>query len=174
VQNVLNARVQNFTCSFFCGKKLSVKAAKHWTPRKFPAIRYYPCCMSPLWVPKHIPYVALSSFFNRYKKYTHNENANLPAIPHPWRKQWNAWLALLNDKFNRKVLQLLWRCVHVRRLDLEYFVRIWSTWTDSVKLTILQNYSRNGHACASSQCQAAFSPPTQPGNDRSRLLLQWL
>ena len=35
------------------------------------------------------------------------EKANLSAIPHHGREQWNTWLALLNDRFDRKVLQLL-------------------------------------------------------------------
>ena len=46
-------------------------------------------------------------------------------------------VALLNDRFDRKALQLLWR--RVRRLDLEYFVPIRSTWTIYVKLTNLRN-----------------------------------
>jgi len=59
------------------------------------------------------------------------------------------------------------RCkgVCVCRLDLEYFVRIWSTWTDNVNLTIIRKYSGNGCACASSWYQAAFSPHTWPGNE---------
>ena len=70
------------------------------------------------------------------------EKANLLAIPHHWRKQWNTWIAHLNDRFDRKALQPLWGHVHVHTLDLEYFVWIWSTWIDYVNLTILGDIPR--------------------------------
>ena len=44
----------------------------------------------------------------------------------------------------------------VRRLDLEYSVRICSTWNDNVNITILRKYTGNSGACASSGYQAVF------------------
>jgi len=44
-----------------------------------------------------------------------------------------------------KALQPLWGCMHVHRLDLEYFAWIWSMWIVYVNLTILRRYTGRMH-----------------------------
>ena len=63
------------------------------------------------------------------------------------------------------VVVLFFSCV---RILLSNILSVYSsTWKSNVNLTILRNYSGIGRACASSQYQAVFSPPSRPGYEAS-------
>ena len=61
---------------------------------------------SPLCLHKSSSYALVNCCHFR-EAFVQYEKANLPALPHHWRKQWNTWVALLNDRFDRKALQPL-------------------------------------------------------------------
>ena len=107
------------------------------------------CCASPLprlslsiLPTQNGSYVLLNCHrFDRYEKYSCIWEGQSSCNPTSL-KWWNTWVAFWTTDSTEN-LQLLWGHVRVRRLDLEYFVRIRSTWIDYVNLTILQRYCRN-------------------------------